>query len=43
MQSHKNINLTKNASFAPFTNGGEGGRGILELKIKKLSTKWWSH
>ncbi len=43
MQSHKNIYVTKNAFFEPFTSEG-GGRGkIFELEIKKLSIKWWSH
>jgi hypothetical protein len=39
----KNINLTKNASFEPFTSGGGEEKKFFELEIKKLSTKWWSH
>jgi hypothetical protein len=37
MQSHKNIKLTKNASFDPFTSGGGGGG--FEIKIKKFKDK----
>ncbi len=37
MQSHKNIKLTKNASFEPFTSGGGGG--ILKLKSKNMIKK----
>jgi hypothetical protein len=37
MQSHKNIKLTKNASFDPFTSGG--GWGDFKIKIENLKTK----
>ncbi len=39
MQPHKNMKLTKNASFDPFTSKGGGGGGIFEFKLKTKSQK----